>query len=223
MEAIFSRNIPTLSRAEQDALAGKRVFIAGCGGLGGYVCEFLVRAGVGHIAAADCDCFEASNRNRQILALESTLGRSKAEAAAARAREINPAVDFAPFVLRIDEENLPMLLKDCDAAVDALDNIPVRLALEDACGRMGIPLVHGAVHGYQAQAAVILPGQGLLHRLYAGAGKAADSSVLSPVPPVCAGVECSETIRLLLGKPAPLAGKLLMMDLLNMEFETVEF
>ena len=102
MDPRFIRNLPTLTEAEQAVLGEKRVFIAGCGGLGGFLAEFLVRAGVGHITAADCDRFEYSNRNRQLLSLESTLGESKVLTAAARARDINPSVDFRPVEVRLD-------------------------------------------------------------------------------------------------------------------------
>ena len=223
MEPIFIRNLPTLTEAEQDALAGKRVFIAGCGGLGGFLVEFLARAGVGHITAADCVRFEYSNRNRQLLSLESTLGESKVLTAAARARDINPSVGFRPVEVRLDGENLPSLLTGCDLALDGLDNVPVRLALEDACAAAEIPLVHGAVQGWAAQAAVVLPGSGLLHTLYAGSGGETDSTVLSPVPAMCAAVQCAEAVKLLLGKPSALAGKLMMMDLRDMDFSVIEF
>lgn len=223
MDPRFIRNLPTLSEAEQAALAEKRVFIAGCGGLGGFLAEFLVRAGVGKIVAADCDRFEYSNRNRQLLSLESTLGASKVLSAAARARDVNPGVDFRPVEALLDGENLPGLLTGCDLALDALDNVPARLALEDACAERGIPLVHGAVHGWAAQAAVVLPGSGLLHTLYAGAGGETDSSVLSPVPAMCAAVQCAEAVKLLLGTPSSLAGKLLLMNLRSMDFSEIEF
>ena len=223
MDPRFIRNIPTLTEAEQAVLAEKRVFLAGCGGLGGFLSEFLVRAGVGHVVAADCDSFEYSNRNRQLLSLESTLGQSKVLTAAARARDVNPAVDFRPVEARLDAENLPGLLSGCDAVMDGLDSIPLRLALEDACAEAGLPLIHGAVHGWTAQAAVVLPGSGLLHTLYAGSGGEPDSSVLSPVPAMCAAVQSAEAIKLLLGKPSALAGKLLMMDLRDMEFSVMEF
>ena len=219
---LFSRNLPTLTEAEQTALAEKRVFLAGCGGLGGFVSEFLVRAGVGHITAADCDRFSPTNRNRQLLSLESTEGRSKVRSAAARARDIHPGVDFRPVEARLDSENLPALLAGCELAMDALDNVPARLALEDACAAAGIPLVHGAVQGWAAQAAVALPGSGLLHTLYAGAAGKTDSSVLSPVPAMCAAVQCAEAIKLLLGRPSELAGKLLLMDLRGMDFTVIE-
>ena len=223
MDPRFIRNLPTLTEQEQTVLAGKRVFIAGCGGLGGFLTEFLVRAGVGHVVAADCDSFEYSNRNRQLLSTESTLGQSKVLAAAARARDVNPAVDFRPVEVRLDGENLPPLLTGCDLALDALDGVSARLALEDACAEKGIPLVHGAVHGWAAQAAVVLPGSGLLHGLYAGIGGETDSSVLSPVPAMCAAVQAAEAIKLLLGRPSALSGKLMMMDLRDMDFSVIEF
>ena len=223
MDERFCRNLPTLTAQEQSALGGKTVFLAGLGGLGGFAAEYLARAGVGTLICADCDCFEASNRNRQLLSLESNLGRSKAEAAGDRIREINPAARVILVRTRLDEENLPELLRGCDLAVDALDGVPARLALENACAALGIPLVHGAVHGWAAQAAVVLPGSGLLRTLYSGGGGDADSSVLSPVPGLCAAVQCAEAVKLLTGRPTALAGKLLVMDLQAMEFSEIEF
>lgn len=222
MDPRFIRNLPTLSEAEQVQLREKRVFVAGCGGLGGFVLEFLARAGIGAIVAADCDSFAYSNRNRQLLSLESTLGQSKVQTAAARVRDIQPEVQFTAVEARLDAENLPALLAGCDLVLDALDNIPGRLALEDACAEKGLYLVHGAVHGWAGQAAVVLPGSGLLHRLYAGCDGSTDSSVLSPVPAMCAAIQVAEAIKLLLRRPSALTGKLLLMDLQHMDFSQIE-
>ena len=221
MDPRFLRNLPTLSQAEQAELAAKHVLVAGCGGLGGFVVEFLVRAGVGEITAADPDSFELSNRNRQLLSLESTLQQNKACTAAQRAKDINPDVVFHPVETRLSAENLPELLRDCDLVVDALDGAADRLLLAEACGARGIALVHGAVQGWNAQVAVVLPGSGLLHRLYSSANTAADSTVLSPVPAFCAAIQCAEAIRLLCGQASTLADKLLLADLRRMEFDTV--
>ena len=92
MEPRYERNIPAVSPEEQETLSGKRVLVAGCGGLGGYIIEYLVRMGVGELTVADGDVFEPSNLNRQLLSGSDTLGRGKAAAAAARARNVNPSV-----------------------------------------------------------------------------------------------------------------------------------
>ena len=223
MDPRFSKNIPTLSEAEQELLAGKRVLIAGCGGLGGYIVELLTRAGVGALTLADGDSFSLSNRNRQLLATEETLGVPKVHAAAARAKAINPTVSVRAEETYLDEKNVRGLLADCDLAVDALDNIPARLLLADACTEAGLPLVHGAVHGWAAQAATVLPGSDLLRQLYAGGETPTDSSVLSPVPAFCAAVQCAEALKILTGRPPELAGKLLFADLREMDWTIVEF
>ena len=93
MEERYIRNLGALTEEECAVLRGKTVFVAGCGGLGGYLIEMLLRLGVGEIRAADGDVFEASNLNRQLLSSPSTLGSGKAAAAAARAKEINRASD----------------------------------------------------------------------------------------------------------------------------------
>ena len=223
MDPRLIRNLPVLSEAEQQMLSEKHVLVAGCGGLGGFVVEFLVRAGVGKITAADPDSFELSNRNRQLLSLESTLHQNKALAAAARAKDINPNVVFHPVETRLDAETLPELLQTCDLAVDALDSAADRLTLAEACGAQGLHLVHGAVHGWAAQTAVVPPGSDLLHRLYSAAAPPADSAVLSPVPAFCAAVQCAEAIRLLCGQPSALENKLLIADLQSMDISTMEF
>jgi len=80
----YSRNIKALSEGESASLAGKRVCVVGCGGLGGYCLEQLARIGVGTLVAVDGDVFEDSNLNRQILATEVNLGQPKVQAAVER-------------------------------------------------------------------------------------------------------------------------------------------
>ena len=76
MEERYIRNLGALSEAECSLLREKTVFVAGCGGLGGYLIEMLLRLGVGEIRAADGDRFETSNLNRQMLSAPALLGRA---------------------------------------------------------------------------------------------------------------------------------------------------
>ena len=105
MEERYIRNLGALTEKECTLLHTKTVFVAGCGGLGGYLIEMLLRLGVGTIRAADGDTFEASNMNRQLLSSPSSLGQPKAEAAAARAALVNPDVRFVPIPEFVTEEN----------------------------------------------------------------------------------------------------------------------
>jgi len=223
LETRHIRNIPAISPEEQTMLRDRHVLILGCGGLGGCLAELLTRLGVGEITAADGECFEESNLNRQILCTMQTLGTGKAEAARLRAEAIDPGVRFHSVAEPFTAENAQGLLAGKDLALDALDSVAARLLLEDACARAGIPLVHGAVRGWLCQAAVSMPGSCLLRRIYReSAGPAEKPPVLPFAPFLCASVQAAEAVKLLTRQESPLAGRLLLGDLRTMAFELVD-
>ena len=166
IEERYIRNLGALTEQECAMLRTKAVFVAGCGGLGGYLIEMLLRLGVGIIRAADGDVFEASNLNRQLLSSVQSLGEPKVEAAARRAAAVNPNVRFEAVPEFVTVENAAELVRDCDAVLDALDNIPSRRILARACAEARIPLIHGAIRGWCAQAAVVMPGNDLIDSIY---------------------------------------------------------
>lgn len=219
MEERYARNIPAVSAEEQAVLARKKVLVVGCGGLGGYLIEYLARMGVGEIAAADGDVFEPSNLNRQLLSTRDLLGTGKALAARERARAVNPAVAVRAVEAFLDEGNADELVRGRDLALDALDNVPARLVLEDACAREGVPIVHGAIRGWTAQVAVVPPGSGALRRLYGRAAAPAEKTSLPFTPAFCAAVQAAEAVKLLCGRPPALEGKLLLADLRRMDWD----
>ena len=220
MEERYIRNLGALTEEECAVLRGKTVFVAGCGGLGGYLIEMLLRLGVGEIRAADGDVFEASNLNRQPLSSPSTLGSGEAAAAAVRAREINPEVRFAAVSDFVTEENAAELVKGCDAVLDALDNITARRLLATACAEAGVPLIHGAICGWTAQAAVVMPGDDLIGRIYPEGSRLSSKASLSFTPPFCAAMQTALCTRILTGRPVE-TGRLYMADLLDMELESL--
>ena len=202
MDARYSRNIPALSEEECALLRRKSVAVIGCGGLGGHLIELLARIGVGHIRAVDGDQFEASNLNRQLLSEEAGLGTSKADAAAARIAKINSDVRAEAVSVFLDRDNAADLIAGCDVVLDALDNITARRALGEACGAAGIPYIYGAISGWVAQAAVCLPGDDLIARLYPDEVVIRDKSVLSFTPALCASSGYAYAQR----DPAPACG-----------------
>ncbi|MBC7332534.1 MAG: HesA/MoeB/ThiF family protein, partial [Synergistetes bacterium] len=147
LEKIYSRQLLLWGEEGQSKLRKSVVTVVGCGGLGGFVIESLTRLGVGKIIAIDPEVFEESNLNRQILSKLTNLGRSKAEEALKRVKEINPEVRLIPIKERLSEENAERLLSGSDVIIDALDNIPSRRILIKSASKLGIPLIHGAVHG----------------------------------------------------------------------------
>lgn len=220
MEARYSRNVPALSEAECARLREKKVAVIGCGGLGGHLIELLSRVGIGAIRAVDGDVFEESNLNRQLLSEEALLGTPKAEAAVRRIGRINSGVkgEFVPDFL--DAENALQLIAGCDAVLDALDSIPARRILARVCAEAGIPYIYGAISGWVAQAAVCLPGEDLIDKLYPDDAVIRDKSVLSFTPALCASVQAALCVKLLAGRSVS-SGVLYYYDLLEQELETI--
>ena len=220
MEERYIRNLGALSEDECARLRGKTVLVAGCGGLGGYLIEMLLRLGVGEIRAADGDCFESSNLNRQLLSAPALLGRKKAEVAAERAALVNPDVRFVAVPEFVTEANVETLIRGCDAVLDALDNIASRLLLARACAKAQIPMIHGAICGWTAQAAIVLPGDGMIDRIYPEGAALKSKASLSFTPPFCAALQTALCVRLLTGREVE-AGRLYIADLLDMEMDSL--
>lgn len=218
----YARNMGTLSPHEQELLARARVAVIGCGGLGGYLIEMLGRIGIGQITAVDGDVFETSNLNRQLYATGSTLGQSKAQAAAERMRAVNPQCCVQAVLARFDGES-EALLAGQDLVMDALDSVEVRLMLERVCKERGIPLIHSAVERWYGQVCTVLPGDDSLARWYGDKRESETVSTPSFTPAVVAGIAVSEGIKLLLGRGELLRSRMLLIDLLTQEFTTVAF
>lgn len=220
MEERYIRNLGALTEAECALLREKTVLVAGCGGLGGYLIEMLLRLGVGEIRAADGDRFEASNLNRQLLSAPALLGKGKAETAAERAAAVNPDVRFVAVPEFVTEANVDELIQGCDAALDALDNIASRRLLANACARANVPLIHGAICGWSAQAAIVMPADGLMEQIYPDGAALNSKASLSFTPPFCAALQTALCVRLLTGRKVE-SGKLYVADLLDMEMESL--
>lgn len=222
----YDRNIGTITMDEQSALKERSVCVIGCGGLGGGVIENLVRMGVGHLTVVDGDVFDESNLNRQVLSNENNLQRPKAVEAAAQMRQINSDVKIKPIVDFFTATNADEIIRGHDIAVDALDNVDARLALERACEREGIPLIHGAIGGWYGQMAVVMPGSRILERIYADFyNSQQEDGPTNPsfTPAVIAAMEAAEAIKMLLGRHEALRNRLLTIDLLEHQYEIIDF
>lgn len=124
-------------------LSQSTVAVVGVGGVGAYAAEMIVRAGVGHIVLLDCDVVSPSDKNRQLLALDSNMGRVKVEVMTARLKDINPTVQVDIIAEYLTEENVASLLGayKIDFLVDAIDTLTPKLALIEYCVKGGIPHV----------------------------------------------------------------------------------
>lgn len=222
MSDFFEKNLAIFTPAEKDLLKEKKVLVAGCGGLGGSIIEILARSGIGHLVLVDMDVFEPSNMNRQILCTTETLGKGKAQTAAARVLSINPEADVQAVTDRLCEDNAPALIRDCDVVIDALDSVASRLMLEGACAKENKYLIHGAVNGWSLQIGVCPPGTNMLLALYGGKNATVHSGGgIAMTVFSCASFEVSEAIKILLDRPDSLSGSFLFFDLLSKESQVI--
>ena len=220
MEPRYARNIPALTEEECLLLQKKRVLVVGCGGLGGHIIDQLSRIGVGTMRVCDGDVFEPSNLNRQLLSRIPLLGVSKAKAAADHIAKVNPDITVEAVETFMTRQKVHSLIADCDIVLDALDNIPSRRLLAAACSEAGIPYIYGAIQGWVAQAAISMPGDNLIAKLFPQEVEIRDKSVLSFTPALCAALQVSLCVKLLVGRPVE-TGRILYFDLLNQEYEEI--
>lgn len=160
-EKAFARNIGWVTADEQASLRGKRVAIAGGGGVGGVHLLTLARLGIASFHIADFDRFDIANFNRQVGANMSTLGQPKVEVLANMARDINPEIDIKVFGDGIDDANLPAFLAGVDLYVDALDffAFDIRQKTFALCAELGIPATTVAPLGMGAALLNFMPGK----------------------------------------------------------------
>ena len=214
-----------INQAEQDSLKHKKVCIIGCGGLGGYAIEMLARFGVGQITVVDGDVFNESNLNRQLLCMTQTIGKSKAFTASERINEINPEILVSVIATYLDSDNVLDMLSGHDVVVDALDSNETRLIVLDACKRLGIPFVHGAIAGWYGQVSTVFPEDVFVKNfLEQTTNHGIEKNIGNPsfTPALIASYQVAETVKVLLNRGNLMREKVLFIDLINNEIEWIE-
>ncbi len=227
----YSRHLllPEVGVEGQRRLEGSRVLMIGAGGLGSPAAFYLAAAGVGHLRIADDDVVDRSNLQRQILHTEARIGEPKVASAQATLGALNPRTQVEAVQVRVTSDNIERLLDGVDVVLDGADNFPVRYLLNDACVKLGIPLVYGAVQRFEGQVSVFDAGR---HRgelpcyrcLFPEppppefAPNCVEAGVLGVLPGVIGLLQATEVVKLLLGIGDSLAGRLLQFDALSMRF-----
>ena len=227
----YSRHLllPEVGVEGQRRLEGSRVLMIGAGGLGSPAAFYLAAAGVGHLRIADDDVVDRSNLQRQILHAEARIGEPKVASAQATLGALNPRTQVEAVQVRVTSDNIERLLDGVDVVLDGADNFQVRYLLNDACVKLGIPLVYGAVQRFEGQVSVFDAGR---HRgelpcyrcLFPEppppefAPNCAEAGVLGVLPGVIGLLQATEVVKLLLGIGDSLAGRLLQFDALSMRF-----
>ncbi len=227
----YSRHLrlPQVGVDGQRKLGAACVLLVGAGGLGSPAAYYLAAAGVGTLRIADDDVVDRSNLQRQILHTEARIGIPKVESAAVALSALNPRTRIEAVNERVSSYNVERLLDGVDLVVDGADNFPARYLLNDACVKLGKPLVYGAVHRFEGHVSVFDAGR---HRGVApcyrclfpeppppdAAPNCAEVGVLGVLPGVIGLLQATEAIKLILGIGLPLSGRLLHFDALSMRF-----
>jgi molybdopterin/thiamine biosynthesis adenylyltransferase len=221
--------LPEVGIRGQRLLESASVLLLGAGGLGSPAAYYLAAAGVGHLRVIDDDVVERSNLQRQILHCDADIGLSKADSAEVRLSALNPRIRVEGVRERASAANIERLLEGVDVVIDGADNFPARYLLNDACVKLGKPLVYGAVHRFEGQVSVFDAGR---HRGQApcyrclfpeppapeDAPNCADAGVLGVLPGVIGLLQATEAIKLVLQQGESLRGRLLHFDALAMRF-----
>ena len=217
----YHRNalVPQVGVVGQQRIRAARVLLIGAGGLGAPAALYLAAAGVGAIGLIDDDDVDVSNLQRQVIHTSAAVGRPKVDSAAETIRALNPDVEVIPHRTRLTAENALGLLDGWDVVIDGTDNFPTRYLVNDASVMLGLPLVHGAVLGFNGQVGVFDAQRGpcyrCLHPTPPPAGSVpscAEAGVLGVLPGIIGTMQAAEALKLVIGGAEPLLGRLAMLD-----------
>jgi adenylyltransferase/sulfurtransferase len=213
----------------QRKLKAARVLCVGTGGLGSPLALYLAAAGIGTLGLVDFDIVDASNLQRQIIHSTKDIGRKKLDSAEEKLLALNPALNVVKHETMLSSANALDILKDYDIVADGTDNFPTRYLVNDACVLLGKPNVYGSIFRFEGQASVFATAQGPCYRcLYPEppppglVPSCAEGGVLGILPGLVGVIQATEAIKLILGKGESLAGRLLLVDALNMRFRELK-
>jgi adenylyltransferase/sulfurtransferase len=227
----YSRHLimPEVGLEGQEKLVNARVLCVGAGGLGSPLALYLAAAGVGHMGILDFDVVDFSNLQRQIIHSEETLGVLKVESARDRLLELNSDIDVKTYNTMLTSENAMDIIKDYDIVVDGTDNFATRYLVNDACVLLGKPNVYGSIFRFEGQVSVFDAKKGPCYRcLYPEppppglVPSCAEGGVLGVLPGIIGTMQAAEAVKLIIGKGAPLIGKLLFIDVMEMKIRELK-
>src|ERR1700742_2853407 len=226
----YSRHliIPDVGMDGQKRLKNAKVLVVGAGGLGSPALLYLAAAGVGTLGIVDFDTVDESNLQRQIIHGASDVGKSKAESAKESIEEVNPYVKVILHKERLDSSNVMEIFAPYDLIIDGTDNFATRYLVNDACVLLHKPYVWGSIYRFDGQASVFWADYGPCYRcLYPEppppgmVPSCAEGGVLGVLCASIGSIQVNEAIKLITGIGAPLLGRLMIYDALEMSYKTV--
>lgn len=223
----YARHLVLKGVGEQGQLRlrAAKVLLVGAGGLGSPAALYLTAAGIGTLGLVEFDQVDLTNLQRQIIHGTQDVGRAKMDSALDRLREINPTVELVPHPVRLSRENARDLVRGYDLVIDGSDNFPTRYLVNDACVLEGKPFVYGAVLQWEGQVSLFgAPGGPCYRCLFAEPPAAAlvqncaEAGVFGALPGIVGSTQALEALKYLIGTGESLAGRLLILDALEMRW-----
>lgn len=228
----YSRHIllPQIAYEGQEKLALSHALIVGAGGLGSPVALYLGAGGVGKLTICDFDNVDLTNLQRQVIHTTQAVGTNKAVSAQQTLAAINPEITVVPIPRKSSEEEFTALAQGADVVIDCSDNFRTRYALNHICHRLKKPLVSGAAIGFEGQITVFdfrHDESPCYHCLFPDSGddgemRCAENGVFAPLVGMIGTTQAAEAMKLLLGLGNSLEGRLLLLDVLEMEWRTIK-
>ena len=219
--------LPEIGASGQARLAAARVLVAGAGGLGCAVLQYLCAAGVGRLEVVDPDRVELSNLHRQPLYRMGDVGAPKARVAAASLAALNPEVSIEAAVERLTPANAAAWCARADVVVDAADSLALTYILSDECRRQGKPLISASVVGQSGYAGVFCGAAPSFRAVFPEmpyrAGSCAESGVLGSAVGVLGTLQAHLALAQLLGLSPPVLGRVVSVDLATLRFGGFSF
>ncbi len=227
----YSRHVllNELGPEAQARFACAHALVVGLGGLGAPAAQFLAAAGVGTVTICDSDYVDLTNLQRQILYATGDVGAAKVDAAARRLTAINPEVRIERIGSRVGPGDLAPLIANASVVLDCCDNFTTRHAVNRACVAAEKPLVSGAALRFDGQIAVFDPRdpQSPCYHCLFGEGedleetRCATMGVFAPLVGIVGSTQAAEALKLIAGVGVSLAGRLLLLDSLAMQWREV--
>jgi len=229
--ARYSRHLilPEVGYEGQQKLKAAKVLCVGTGGLGAPLSLYLAAAGVGTLGLVDFDTVDASNLQRQVIHSTKTVGMLKVDSAELMLKGLNPNLNVVKYNTMLTSANALEIFEDYDVIADGTDNFQTRYLVNDACVLTGKPNAYGSIFRFEGQASVFATGQGPCYRcLYPEppppglVPSCAEGGVLGILPGLVGIIQATEVIKLILGIGDSLAGRLLLVDALGMNFRQLK-
>ena len=213
----------------QEKLKKAKILVVGAGGLGCPVLQYLTAAGIGKIGIVEFDKVDESNLQRQVLYGSLDVGKLKAIIAKNWLENLNSLVDFEIFNLKLTAANAIGIIRKFDIVLDATDNYETRYIINDACVILHKSMVHGAIFKYEGQVSVFNFNNGPTYRCFNPHEKTddyknprpEDVGLMGVLPGITGTIMANEVIKIITGAGNVLSGKLLIFNMLNYDFHTI--